>query len=507
MRKILSLALAMSIVSLSSASAISATQDDYKVIDRFLSETKRIIQLPTGTAVAVVKQNDIVYEGYFGFRDINERKPVTKDTVFYIASMTKAFFAQMILLKEQQGLLDTSWTLQQLFPKTNFIPALKSDQVTIKHLLGHTAGIDNWPLVQATAYTGLHNKPLINQIIAESYVNAEGAFGQFAYTNVGYNLLSHWMDSSWETRWQDELASSLFVPLGMKHTSAYMSDARRNQWPLAKGYSVKSPVPHEALSLTKIDSSMQSAGGMISTATDIAKFLMAQINHGSLQGKQLLSKAAVKKSQESLVSFDYYGMDREYAYGWFIKERNGNTLYEHRGGYAGASTYMSFIPEHKVGLVVLSNQDKWGGDLAFALEDIAYAIALGKPEAEINSLVQENLEYASKNAANFYANKPHRASRVVGDIAQQYLGKFSHHLLGEIKVNKTPDSEVVLEWGNLKSQLFVDDGKNQLMIEFIPNNMEEIVMAKTFTGDVLLEYAGYQFVKEDKASELQVSSQ
>lgn len=471
------------------------TTGDYRVVDTFVSDIKNIIKLPTGTAVAVIKGDEIVYEGYFGYRDIKERKPVTRDTVFYIASMTKAFFAQMTLIKEQQGELDTTWTLQKLFPDITFIPALKADQVTITDLLGHTSGIDNWPLVQATAYTGLHNKPLINQIIAASYVNKEGAQGQFAYSNVGYNLLSHWMDSHWDDTWQDNLASTLFTPLGMEHTSAYMSDAKKHQWQLAKGYSVKLPTPEEPVYLTKVDSSMQSAGGMISTAPDIARFLMAQINLGKIDNKQVLPHAAVKKSQEILASFDFYGMDRKYAYGWFVKERMGTQIYEHRGGYAGASTYMSYMPEHKVGLVVLSNQDKWGGDLAFALEDIAYSIALGKPGTEINALVEKSLQHASKKATKFYASKKSVAPPLVEEIPADYLGQFNHALLGSISVKKTESGAVELTWGNLHSMLMQGDERSQLLVEFVPTNREEIVFALTSTGQVQLEYADYRFIK------------
>ena len=116
-----------------------------------------------------------------------------------------------------------------------------------------------------------------------------------------------------------------------------MSDAKKHQWQLAHGYSVKSPTPEEPVYLTKVDSSMQSAGGMISTAPDIARFLMAQINLGKVDNKQVLPQAAVKKSQEILASFDFYGMDRKYAHGWFVKERMGTQIYEHRGGYRCAS--------------------------------------------------------------------------------------------------------------------------------------------------------------------------
>ncbi|WP_346993093.1 hypothetical protein [Alteromonas gracilis] len=67
------------------------------------------------------------------------------------------------------------------------------------------------------------------------------------------------MDNTFEEKWQTQLATNIFAPLNMNHTSSYISDATSNNWQLARGYSVKSPTPNEPVYLTKTDSSMQSA--------------------------------------------------------------------------------------------------------------------------------------------------------------------------------------------------------------------------------------------------------
>ena len=79
---------------------------------------------------------------------------VDENTVFYIASMTKPFYSLLTLMQEEQGKLDTAWSLAKIMPEVGFKPSIRADKVTIKDLLVHTSGIDNWPLIQATAYTG-----------------------------------------------------------------------------------------------------------------------------------------------------------------------------------------------------------------------------------------------------------------------------------------------------------------------------------------------------------------
>ena len=166
--------------------------------------------MSSGTAVAIVKDDKIVYEGYFGYEDIEKRIKVKEDSVFYIGSMTKAFYSLLTLIKENKGELNTNQTLDKLYPNIKFKASLQAEQVTMTDLLSHTSGIDNWPLVQATAYTGLYDNETISNIISKSYVNDNAPYGTYDYTNIGYNILSHWMDDHFSQSWQSLLHSELF---------------------------------------------------------------------------------------------------------------------------------------------------------------------------------------------------------------------------------------------------------------------------------------------------------
>ncbi|GEA10631.1 serine hydrolase domain-containing protein [Alteromonas sp. KUL49] len=471
----------------------SIMANPFDKVDEYILNNKGIIQLNSGTAVAVVKGDEVIYEGYFGYSDIQNQTPVNENTVFYIASMTKAFYALNTLLMEHSGKVDTNTTLNAMFPDIDFKPAIQSDKVTITDLLRHTSGIDSWPLIQVTAYTGQYDNDLINQLLEDSYVNPNAPLGTFDYTNVGYNILSHWMDNTFETNWQTQLATNIFKPLGMNQTSALMSDATSNDWALAKGYSVKSPTPTTPVYLIKTDDSMHAAGGMITTAQDMAKFLLAQVNGGILEGTQVIPKEVIAKSHESLITHSMFGHEQSYGWGWFNRDIFDQRILEHRGGYSGASTYMSIMPEKQIGLVVLSNQDKWGGDLAYALEKLVYAIALDKPEEEINEIIEDYEAFVQESATRFYENKSSVIPEKALQLNAMYVGNFSHDTLGNIVVSQHSDGTYLLKWGSLQSALLVGNAPHTLSVEFLPNSIEDIVFMQASDKQRYLKYREYWF--------------
>jgi CubicO group peptidase (beta-lactamase class C family) len=476
--------------------AMAAHANPYQAIDNYVIQNKETIRLNSGTAVVLIKDNEIVYEGYFGFADLEKQTAVNEDTVFYIASMTKPFTSLLALLLEQKGTLRTERTVAEMFPDLEFKRSLRAEQVTVRDLLSHTSGMDNWPLIQATAYTGLYDKTTIDKILRASYVNDRAPLGEFDYTNVGYNILSHWMDNNLGSDWQSLLETHLFKPLKMDSTSARISDAHQHNWTLAKGYSIKSPEPTDPVYLTKTDKTMHAAGGIISTARDLAQFLIMQVNKGQLDGEQILPESVVTKSQQKVAQHDWFGDKRYYGWGWFFRESFGNTLLEHRGGYLGASTYMSFMPEQKTGLVVLSNQDKWGGDLAYALESIGYAIALGKSENEISELVDKYQTRATEKAQKHYAGKNTSLPALAINLNSDYVGTYEHETLGQIQVSKQKNQSVLLQWGNLKSQLYTVGTPRQLSVEFIPNSHDEVVFLNGTNNQQRLQYRDYIFTKK-----------
>lgn len=457
--------------------------DDFAPIDRLVEETRTTFSIPFGTAYAVVQGDRMVHEGYFGFADIAEEIRVAPDTAFYIASATKPFFALATLLEEHSGGISESSTLRTLFPGIHF-GSLDPDSITVEDLLTHTSGIDPGPIQWATAYTGIHDDRLRHALIAAATPDPDAPSGTFFYSNVGYNILSVWFDDQAGGSWQDALRQSVFLPLGMVHTSAHMSDANRQDWTVARPYSNTGPDPASALYLEKRDNTMHAAGGMISTPRDLARFLIAQLNDGMWNGRRVFPQAVIEKSHSPQTPTDddrgrTRAFTREaYAWGWFVGHYREHRLLHHSGGFPGASSHLSFLPDAGVGVVILNNEGRLGDSLNDIIADAVYRILLGLPDVETD--MQKQLDRLVNGLNGYKAMLAREAEkRATWDWRLSlekaaYAGSYRHPLLGPLHVSLSVDNQLFLEWGNLRSVATPDENIDAVRVRFIPESDETL---------------------------------
>lgn len=464
---------AMAVVS---SPAIAASSSDFEDLAGFIQRAKGATAHPSGTAVAVVKDGKVIYEGYFGFSDINGRKPLTRDTSFYIASTTKPFLALNTLLKEGAGQLDTETSLQKMFPAIRF-NGVDAATVTMKDLLVHSSGVNNLPLVWATAFSGVHDAGSRYGLVAASYPDEKAALGTFKYTNAGYNILSVWLDQKFATPWQDQLDDTIFQPLGMERTSAYISEAEAKDWPLAEPYSFASANPNDPLYLRKSDDTMQAAGGLVSTAPDLAKFLIAQLAYGRHEGEQVFPRSVIEQSHAPQVTVDGRYLDFKrtgYAWGWYTGEYKGKPMLHHFGAFAGFHAHLSFIPEENVGLVVLNNEDFLSARLTSLIADYTYGVLLN--ESDIKSKVLGRFDELLEQARELQVAAARQREVIQGrawNLSQPheaYVGTYSNDLLGDMTVELNDDRKLVVSWGRLAAVATGFEKKDHVRVEFSPNS-------------------------------------
>lgn len=499
MKKLQGLLLALATVV--SLPAIAASPGEFKALANAIERVKNTTGYQTGTAVAVVKDGKVIYEGYFGYADIGARRLVDRDTSFYIASTTKPFLALHALLQERAGELDTGTTLQAMFPDTGFA-GIDARAVTIQDLLTHTSGIDNQPLVWATAFSGLHDANARAQLVAASYANATAPRGTFDYSNVGYNIVSVWLDRKFAQPWQDQLAATVFAPLGMTRTSAYISEAKAKNWPLAKPYSAMSTSRHVPLYLEKADATMHAAGGLVSTAPDLARFVIAQLGDGTLDGRQVFPEGVIAQSHavQATTDDEYLDFKRSgYAWGWYAGAYKGRRMLHHFGAFAGFHAHLSFIPEANVGLVVLNNEDFLSARLTSLIADQVYGTLLHEPDiqatsaARFDALLEKAMglpEMAAKQRATI-DGRAWQLSRP----RQAYAGTYTHPLLGDISVALDAAGAMVLRWGRLAATATAYERADHVRVEFAPNSGDVLAFVVREDRVDALAFEGMTFKK------------
>ncbi|MBL4905414.1 MAG: serine hydrolase [Flavobacteriaceae bacterium] len=447
----------------------------------FIEKAITAFETKHGLSLAIVKDDQIIFEKYHGLADVEKKVLVDENTCFYIASSTKSFTALATLILDSKGKLDLNKSVSDYFPEINFAPELKTDSITIHHLIQHTSGIQNWPMINATAYTGVHNSELLlAQLEKYTRIDKRAPFGEFRYTNLGYNILGMIMNRELGQDWQSILDDEIFKPLNMGLTSARMTTANNNGWHVAKPHSqVNDGNVLERLYLEKQDNTMHPAGGIISTPRDMSKWLIMELNNGKLDGKQIYDANMIENSRfpHATQNRSYDNLKRfGYGYGWNLATTPlGDTLVHHFGGFSGTHAEVSLMPSTGVGVIMMTNENGSGSDLSFLLASYAFDYFAGRADLEtyydqkLNDYVQGILDWKK-------SIKKHKADRAKRKWQlelphQAYAGTYKSELFGTLEIKYIGDNQLTAQVGNLKSpaaEPYVD--KNSIRVEMKPRS-------------------------------------
>jgi len=280
-----------------------------------------------GAVTVVVGKDRILHAEGTGFADIESKRPMSEDTLFWIASMTKPVTGVAILMLQDEGKLKASDPVAKYIPEFADLktPSGKPANLTITQILTHTSGLGEAPREEAQKARTL--KDLVPMWMAAKMQFEPDS--KWSYCQSGINAAGRIVEVVSGMSFDDFLQKRLFDPLGMKDTTFYPTDEQRKR--LATAYAKKKEtgelemVPPRADFGTK-DRPPQGNGGLFSTPRDYAMFCQMLLNGGSLKGKTFLSAGAMKflntpqTPPDMPVGFfqgDTYG-NRGKNYGWSL---------------------------------------------------------------------------------------------------------------------------------------------------------------------------------------------
>jgi CubicO group peptidase (beta-lactamase class C family) len=337
------------------------------------SSMARIPSIPS-VSVAVARSDGPIYVAALGRADIEAGRAATADTRYYIASSTKSFVGLMMLLLEAKGRIDLDWTLAELAPDHRFAPELRAREISLRHLLNHTHGIAGGPIEDRLAFTGDHDPQTLWNLLPRLTPNSRAPLGTFNYSNLGYNVATLLIERRLGRRWQDLLKQEVLRPLRLRQTLAQRVEAARRRVPFAAPYFGLGPNGPERIGLVKTDRIMHSAGGMFSTAEDMAQWLSLQLAAEKGRPGLPLPTAVLTASHRPVAglndSFGPFGRSG-YGYGWYSGMYRGAPQFHSFGGFSGARAHVSFMPSQDVGVSIITNDEGAG----FMFVDIAAAYA------------------------------------------------------------------------------------------------------------------------------------
>lgn len=444
-----------------------STEEARERIATFARETLDQLGVPPGLSLAVVRGDEVILSEGFGLRDREAGLPVEADTPFYIASSTKPFVALAAAILDHRGLLDLDAPLENALPGVRLPEA--AGTVTLRQLLTHTSGLENEPIVIRTAYTGDYTPELLVELLAASRVNDR----EFDYTNLGYVVAGLAIDRVVDGTWKDFLRRELFEPLGMRRTTSSVSEAA--SWPVAAAYDA-APDGSERIRFAKVDATMHPAGGLLSTADDLARWLRFQLADGRLDGEPIVPAEVVRETHRPMAEVDqqFFEFRRTgYGLGWYLSEYDGETLIHHFGGFNGFRAHVSFMPERGVGVAALINETGNGFTVPDLVAAYAYDVLRGRPDADERSN-ERRRRMAAEVAESERRLAEHRAERArrewtLSRPMASYEGTYRNELLGEGRVELTDDG-LVLSVGVLEAPLEPFPEPDAVRTEIVPGS-------------------------------------
>lgn len=340
-----------------------AETNPYEAIDAYVQSEMRRLRMP-GVSMAIVEGDQIVQVRGFGRARPDGEVP-TPHTPFYIGSLAKAFTALAVMQLVEAKKIELDAPVQRYLPWFRVADPQASAQITVRHLLNQTSGLPLSAGEMLLADLDEGPDAAERQARALSTLELTRAVGAaFEYSNMNYVLLGMILEAVSGESYVDYVQEYIFTPLAMHHT--YTSPAAAQQHGLAVGHRYWFGIP-VATTDVPVPPAEVAGGGLISSAQDMAHFLIVHLNGGRYGDSQLLSEAGIEELHNGVAATGAEGLGplesflakdvapSQYAMGWFVDVVGQTRLVWHGGTLPHFGAYMALLPEQKKGIVLLFN--------------------------------------------------------------------------------------------------------------------------------------------------------
>lgn len=424
------------------------------VVDGAIQDARKSWLVP-GVAVAIVAGDRVAYLKGFGVRERGTDKLVTPDTLFPLASCTKAFTTTAMAALVDDGRMQWDDPVRKHIDFFHLADPLADANVTLRDLVTHRTGLGShdwlwyrapWSQKEAIRRAGLL-KP------SHSF-RATFEYQSTMFTAAGWAVASA-SGSSWQGFVQKRLLNPLEMT-GTNFTTTTVLQADNHASPHRRdkdgAVTVIPWYPQEV---------PNPAGSLNSTARDLARWMQLQMSDGAFHGKRIVSAASLGETHMPQTIIRLEGMARamnpfstqlSYGMGWVIQDYRGQLMWSHAGMIDGFRCHITLLPNARIGLVILANLH--GTRMNLALSNTLVDRLLGFPRKDWNAFWQELVE--AEAAAAESARKDRQAQRQPEAKPSRpldgYAGRYVSPSHGTIKV-RAKDGSLNLEWNSYRATL------------------------------------------------------
>lgn len=411
-----------------------------------------------GTALGIVKDGNIVYQGGFGSRLAGQDAPITEDTMFAIGSATKAFTAAAVAILVEDGVLAWDTPVQTYIPEFRMYDEFASRHVTIRDMLCHRTGIPRHEFMW-------YNASITRQQIFEGLAYLEPNCDlrtTWQYNNEMFAAIGYIIEKVCKKSWEQIIQTRIFDPLGMSHSNFSVENVKQYEnaaRPHAPGPEGPVEIPYCNLD------AVGPAGAINSTLGDMLKWLRFQLSDGTVDGKKILSPENMLAMHQPLIfcqanPWTFPEMQAgSYALGWFVDIFRGERMVYHGGNINGFSALVGFEPDSDVGVVILSNLNNnfLNYALMYTLFDTVHGIKEGdwynREKKEIDAFVAMMTEAMMKQTSQ----KAEVSEELDVAALKKYVGIYRNGGYGSLEITLEGE-KLVMHYHNTDFELTHNEG-------------------------------------------------
>ncbi|MBX9693807.1 MAG: serine hydrolase, partial [Cyanobacteria bacterium] len=409
-------------------------------LDEFVTKSLKEYNVP-GASVVVIDGDKTYIKGY-GVRSVDSGKPVDGDTLFMLASVSKAFTASLVSILVDDGKLSFDDQVVDNFPEFYLNDSYATRMCTARDLLAHRSGL---PAFEGDNLEGLgfSREEIIRRI---RYIKPACSFREKAgYSNPGIFLAGMLAARLGGASFEDLVKKRIFAPLGMTRSGLSCKDRIDN----ANVAEAHKPLPEGGSKVVPWDNAdpLAPAGGVTSTANDLARWVRMLVDGGSFEGRQIISKKNVDEmwepamvSERSFAEMPPIGDNTGFSFGlgWGVYYYQGHKVIEKGGARLGVRSAVVIVPDKKIGIVVLANQN------LTVLPEAVRAYLLEKMVAPAGTDVQAAIHKTSEEVSKHFGAEPApiKAKAPPSLPLEKYVGVYQNELYGDLRV--------ILEGGKLR---------------------------------------------------------
>jgi CubicO group peptidase (beta-lactamase class C family) len=296
-----------------------------------------------GAAIAIIKDGAVVYKRGYGSANLEYNVPITPQTVFHVASVSKQFTAFAIAMLASQGKLSLDDDIRKHLPE---VPDF-GRKITIRHLIHHTSGLrDQWTLLAMAGWRlddVITKEHIMKMVRYQRELNFDPG-AENLYSNTGYTLLAVIVERVSGQSFREYTEANIFKPLGMTNTHFHddHEEIVKN-----RAYSYLPTGPGGAIKAAPLNYANVGATSLFTTSEDLARWVI------NFEDKKIGGPDVIKQMQQQGVLNG--GKQLDYAFALVIGPYRGLKTVSHGGGDAGYRSFVFWFPEQRFGVVVLSN--------------------------------------------------------------------------------------------------------------------------------------------------------